>query len=266
MKFPRFILLFITKIIAKLNESSLTQQELLAFKRSELKEYIKLAEYLDSQYSQLKDESAVLETDWLSASLQLDQLTSENLSLQEKLVNYQQAEANWEREKDQARITLRKLDELEQQNIAKFNQTACDNARLKAQNIELNDFVAKGTKYVQNLEEIIAKKDKELTDLKIALKLSQRKEKINLLGKAVKWTTRITLPSSWANSIEIGIDAYEVKESAYPGTYELTWMVFSIIAWLIGCQIWTRLFPKKLKTTISPELKTSQPVNTNNSH
>ena len=92
----------------------------------------------------------------------------------------------------------------------------------------INDIIAKGTKYVDSLNESLNKKEQELASLKSEVKRLEQLRKINLLGKAIKWTSRMTMPANWATSIEVGIDAWEIKGVGSSWIYELSFMLLGI--------------------------------------
>ena len=169
----------------QLVEQKLTDQQLLAYKSAELKEYIKLANKLAERENSLNSELAILtnkladysrkivELELTKISLKLEASTALNqqISLQGQLASYQKQRLAWETEKADAKESLRKWKELEADKVAIFNRTAFENAQLKSQIITLNQTIEQRDQIIKEGKKYVSKLEAKLANHEISLEL-----------------------------------------------------------------------------------------------
>lgn len=101
------------------------------------------------------------------------------------------------------------------------------------------------------------KEQRKIRELEAEIKKLEQLRKINLFGKAIKWTTRRTLPTAWATSIEVGIDAYEIRGETNNWAYELSWVLMGILL-MMGMRKITKRWEKRWDKLIKKESKKSK--------
>ena len=226
---------------ANLEETNLTQAELLALKRTELKEYIKLAEYLSSKQLELEHKIKGLKIDQLANSFQIDQLTNDKINLAETLELYQKEKANWEKEKADAKESLRKWQELEDSKLAKFNRNAFENAQLKSKLIEKEQTIKEGIKHVKNLDQTIVEKNSLIKSLRENLQRENRKKKVLTVSNWIRYGSSYFVNERLYSKIDTTITSatsYYVVKDFDNWSYELIFMLLGVLTWKLTKKAW----------------------------
>lgn len=142
---------------------------------------------------QLRERLAQFQSLLLAHQANKIKLESKIQQLTDQLTLANQKEQQWEQQKASAKEILALRNQLEQEIITIFNQTALENVQLKSK-----------IKYVENLEKSLNKKEQEIEILK---------EKVENLERL----------------LELRIDTWEVEKMSNSWSYELSWLGIGIL-------------------------------------
>lgn len=242
------------KNYAELTEENLSIEDKLALKRTELKEYIKLAEALAGKEIWLHKQVAELKNKEFSYSQKLLELENQRVllviksekeknskeTLELKVNDLLKEKESWANQKAEAKESLRKWQELEAAKVAIFNRTALENAQLKSQIIDFKQTIAQrdqtikeGLKYVHQLEAELANhqisleiKDQNLKEL---AKLNFQ-SKLKLQSLLFLDSLRSFLPHPFSSSLTtIETSIFVSNVTNHPRIEKCSWFALALL-------------------------------------